>query len=68
MATAALFEQFRNKKPKKLLLGKREWSTLQEHAKECNFKMRADDGLARTEFNVMAIYPVDDESYIGVNA
>lgn len=65
----ARYEQLHNGKPRKLLLGKSEWTALQHFADQVmNFKMLAADGLSRPEFKGMKVYPVDDENYIGVNA
>lgn len=56
-------------RPSKLLLGKIEFELLREYAKQMGFefsKRLVDD--SRPEFQQMKIYPVDDDSYIGVNA
>lgn len=68
MERRALFMAQNNARPGKLLLGREQWYALKEYAKLCDFKLREADGLARPEFNQMKIYPVDDDSYIGVNA
>lgn len=60
------FESWRDRKPTKLLLGRKEMEWLNEEARAARFVGTLTGPPTRATYQGMEVYPVDDAEFLGV--